>query len=79
MPAGITLVPDSGVTLDGNGKVAWVVVIGGGTLLMKAGAALHGSTGGGVYVDGNPSKVRNSAAGPGVDLDSRVSGRAGGW
>ena len=79
VPAGITLVPDSGVTLDGNGKVAWVVVIGGGTLLMKAGAALHGSPGGGVYVDGNPSKVRNSAAGPGVDLDSRVSGRAGGW
>jgi hypothetical protein len=31
-----------------------------------------------VYVS-DGSKARNSAAGPGVNLDSSISGRAGGW
>jgi TolB-like protein len=31
------------------------------------------------YVFSSRDKKRDSAAGPGVDLDSRVSGRAGGW
>lgn len=32
-----------------------------------------------VYVRSGPNRVRNSAAGPSVRLDSRTAGRAGGW
>ncbi|MDR0636000.1 MAG: hypothetical protein LBF87_02855 [Treponema sp.] len=163
VPQGISLVLDSGATLDGNGKTASLVSVSGGTLVMKNGSTVRrakasgvyvaggtftmeggiisgntarpgsgggvyvastatftmeggtisGNTarngsGGGVYVaggtftkrgmstidainqaanegkvvyvyDGSKTKARNSAAGPNVDMDSRIDGRAGGW
>jgi hypothetical protein len=48
---------------------------GGGTI-DAANSAKEGRV---VYVYGTPRKVRNSAAGPGVNLDSGVAGSAGGW
>jgi hypothetical protein len=56
------------------------VYVGSGTFTMSGGE-ISGNTahyfGGGVYV--NNTKRRGSTAGPGVNLDSRVSGAAGGW
>jgi hypothetical protein len=131
VPGTITLVLDNNLTLNGNNKKARLVRLEGGALVMKAGATLRGSTGGGVSVasggsftmnggtiSGNSAsyygggvyvgrgnrfvktggtidgtnrantgravyvsdgRVRNPAAGPGVNLDSSISGRAGGW
>jgi hypothetical protein len=46
-------------------------------------ASNSASNGKAVYVAVNdsssPDKQRNSAAGPGVDLDSAISGSMGGW
>ena len=52
VPADLTLVLDSGVTLDGNKKNARLVRVDGGTLVMKAGVTVRGSADGGVAVYG---------------------------
>jgi hypothetical protein len=105
VPAGITLVLDSSLVLDGNKKRESLVLVNGGTLTMKAGVTLRNSAYSGVSVgrgsfvkreggtidaantakrgrvvyvyDGK--KERDSAAGPRDNLDSSVSGKAGGW
>jgi len=48
----------------------------------RAGAANKAAKSGNAvyaYVTGGKGRYRNSAAGPSVNLDSRVDGRAGGW
>jgi hypothetical protein len=53
VPARITLVLDNNIVLDTNNREGRLVKVGGGTLVMKAGSALRGSTrGGGVEVSG---------------------------
>ncbi|MDR2783067.1 MAG: hypothetical protein LBB48_04390, partial [Treponema sp.] len=64
VPKGISLVLESGVTLDGNDKKASVVVVQGGAFVMKTGGTVRGAKGGttltadgyecggGVFVDG---------------------------
>ncbi|MDR2394840.1 MAG: hypothetical protein LBD93_11905 [Treponema sp.] len=59
-----TVPANSTLVLDGNKKKELRVYVNGGTLTMKAGLTQHGS---------------NSAAGPGDNLDSGVSGKSGGW
>ncbi|MDR1216956.1 MAG: penicillin-binding protein activator LpoB [Treponema sp.] len=71
-----------------------VVVVGSGTFTKQAGGIIYGSDasstlrntaingndyGYAVYVANSPAKKRNSTAGSGVRLDSKVSGSAGGW
>jgi hypothetical protein len=50
VPLGVTLVLDSNLTLNGNGKEARVVFVKGGALIMKEGSTIYGSQDGGVYV-----------------------------
>jgi hypothetical protein len=126
---GVTLVLESGVTLDGDNQAVPLVSVEGGTFIMKSGSMICGakasgvyvkkgtfimeggtisgnsaSNGGGVYVDRSGTFIkrgrstidasnsapngkvacaydvqRNSAAGQGVNMDSRLSGSAGGW
>jgi hypothetical protein len=63
---------------DGGG-----VYVYKGTFIKRGNAAIDAANsakqGKAVYVDSSPVKVRDTAAGPGVNLDSRTSGRAGGW
>jgi hypothetical protein len=73
----------NGGTISSNSASDW----GGGVFVysdgrfVKTSGTIDGTnradTGRAVYVE--DGKVRNSAAGPEVKLDSRVSGRAGGW
>jgi hypothetical protein len=69
----------SGNRADGGGVGVWntdsFVKRGGGTI-DAANSAKEGRV---VYVYSSPGKVRNSAAGPWVNLDSGVAGSAGGW
>jgi len=53
-------------TVNGN-----VAEDSSGTMLSNRGHA--------VYVDSSPVKRRETTAGPGVNMDSSVSGTAGGW
>jgi hypothetical protein len=48
---------------------------GGGTI-SDTNTTVNGKV---AYVDSSPAKRRNATAGPIVDMDSRVSGTAGGW
>jgi hypothetical protein len=54
-----------------------------GTFIKRGSAAIDATNraelGNAVCIDTSPLKARDTAAGPEVDLDSRVSGRAGGW
>jgi hypothetical protein len=71
-----------------------VYVGGSGTFIKQAGGIIYGSDAGNtlkntatrgdyyghaVYIDKSPSKKRNSTAGSGGTLDSRLNGSAGGW
>ncbi|MDR2193139.1 MAG: hypothetical protein LBP19_01510 [Treponema sp.] len=51
VPESVTLVLENGVTLNGNGKVASLVYIKGGTLIMKSGSTIRSAQHSGVYVD----------------------------
>jgi hypothetical protein len=53
---------------------------GGGTIYGGSGAdANTAANGKAVYVNSSKVKVRNTTAGPGVSLNSNISGTAGGW
>jgi hypothetical protein len=70
------------------------VRISNGTFIKQAGGIIYGSNesnalkntatrgdgyGHAVYDSWSPTKKRNTTAGTGVTLDSRVTGTAGGW
>jgi len=64
---------------DGGGiYVHGTFVKTGGTIAADNKAAKNGNAVY-AYVTGGKSRIRNSAAGPSVNMDSRVDGRAGGW
>jgi hypothetical protein len=71
----------SGNTADHGGGV----YVDGGAFIKRGRSAVDASnsaTGGKtayVYIDISTAKQRNSEAGPNVNMDSRISGRAGGW
>jgi uncharacterized repeat protein (TIGR02543 family) len=82
----------SGGTISGNTtSLGGGVYVMSGTFTKQSGGTIYGSNAGStlkntadndsrghaVYVSG--SKIRNTTAGPGVTLDSGVSGAAGGW
>jgi hypothetical protein len=80
-----------GGTISGNvandeGGGVWVFADGSEGIFIKRGrsvidASNSAKNGKAVYifVFGSPDKQRNSAAGQGVNMDSRLSGSAGGW
>jgi TolB-like protein len=53
VPAGITLVLDNNVTLDGNNQKRYIVSVNSGALVMKSGSTVRGSKDSGVYVNRN--------------------------
>jgi len=77
-----------GVYVDGSGTFT---KSGGGTITGYASDTVNGNVvknssgvvqsnrGHAVYVNSSPTKRRETTAGPTVNLDSRVSGSAGGW
>ncbi|MDR2194567.1 MAG: hypothetical protein LBP19_08935 [Treponema sp.] len=79
VPGTVTLVLDQNLTLYGNNKKARLVRLEGGGLIMKAGAALRGSAGGGVYVNSGGSFTMSGGtiSGNMIIDDSDDSGRGG--
>jgi uncharacterized repeat protein (TIGR02543 family) len=82
----------SGSSYGGNGGGVYVSTSGtftkqlGGTIYgsdesdtLKNTATSGDSYGQAVYISSSPAEIRNITAGPGVTLDSAVSGPAGGW
>ena len=64
---------------DGGGVFVWengTFVKSGSSTIDAINSAMYGKV---VYVESSPVKARNSSAGPGVNLDSRISVSAGGW
>ncbi|MDR1073103.1 MAG: hypothetical protein LBL45_05445, partial [Treponema sp.] len=92
VPSGITLVLDSNLTLNGNGKEARVVFVKGGALIMKEGSTVRDSQDGGVYVveggaftleggeirDNRAFSSSNDAYGGGVHVNSGTFIMSGG-
>jgi hypothetical protein len=70
-----------------HGGGVYVYADGGGTFIKSGGSIIAAADdvtkpvkqGKVAYVNSAPAKLRNSAAGPNVDMDSRMSGSAGGW
>jgi hypothetical protein len=67
----------------GGGVYVWGYGLGDSTFIKNAGGTIDATNsalkGRVAYVDANLYKQRNTTAGPGVNLDSDVSGAQGGW
>jgi hypothetical protein len=76
----------SGGTINGNSAANYGgggVYVSSGTFTKSGGGTIDATNsapkGKVAYVYSSPAKVRNSAAGPSVYMDNRVSGSVGGW
>jgi TolB-like protein len=75
----------SGGTINGNtsGEAGGGVHVGRDGTFIKTGGTITADNrarkGNAVYAYHNGDRIRNSAAGPSIKMDSRVDGRAGGW
>jgi TolB-like protein len=92
VPKGTGLVLDNNLTLEGNKKGEWLVLVIGGSLSMKAGSTVKNSQRGGVYVGSDGSFVMSggtitgNSAGGGVAVSGSftmnggtISGNSANW
>jgi len=77
---GVYVYSNGSFTKTGGGTITGYTsdTVNGNVVKNSSGVA-QSNSGHAVYVSSSPVKLRESTVGPDVNLDSRVSGTAGGW